>query len=57
MSNTGYLNSFGTYNNGQYGSLGYNTHYSNNDVAYVGQSYVPPQNQWLPLPGVNRRQQ
>ena len=45
MANQRYLNSIGTYN----------THYPNGDAAYIGQSYVPLQSEWLPLPGVNRR--
>jgi hypothetical protein len=40
----------------------YNTYwtgpqYSNNFQAYIGQSYMPLNNEWLPLPGVNRRRQ
>ncbi|CAF1229356.1 unnamed protein product [Adineta steineri] len=52
----GYPNTFNAYGTGQYGNTGsLNRYGNNNDLAYIGQSYVPLNNEWLPLPGVNRR--
>ncbi|CAF0978305.1 unnamed protein product [Adineta ricciae] len=48
-----YPNSFNAYGTGQYGGSG--SPYPDDLQAYIGQSYVPQNNEWLPLPGVNRR--
>jgi len=56
MSNYAYPNSFSNFNNGQYGASGlYSQYPMNNGEPYTGQSYVPQSNQWLPLPGADRR--
>ncbi len=41
--------------NAQYGSSGYNLQYTDNQQPYTGQSYIPYNNEWLPLPGRDRR--
>ena len=55
MPTYAYSNSFNALGSGQYGGSGYYNPYPNNNLAYIGQSYVPQNNEWLPLPGVNRR--
>lgn len=48
IGNNDYPNMYNTYWTGP--------QYSNNLLAYIGQSYIPFDYEWLPLPGVNRRQ-
>jgi len=56
MSNYGYPNSYNTFNTGYYGAQSlYGQNSINNGEPYTGQSYVPYSNQWLPLPGADRR--
>jgi hypothetical protein len=60
MPYNGYLtsyNGFGTgqYGTGQYGGSGWELDYSQDFQPYSGQSYISPINEWLPLPGYNRR--
>ncbi|UJR10960.1 hypothetical protein I4U23_015145 [Adineta vaga] len=52
-----YPNAFNAYGTGQYSSSGLGGQYPYSNQAYIGQSYVPQNNEWLPLPGVNRRRQ
>ena len=56
MSNYGYSNWPNNYDAGQYDNSGFNNQYLP-DVGqpYTGQSYVPFSNEWLPLPGRDRR--
>jgi hypothetical protein len=51
VPNYGYVNSYSPL----YGTSGLNLEYSNNEQPYTGQSYVPYSNEWLPLPGRDRR--
>lgn len=52
-----YPNVYNTYWTGQNGIVPFTGQFPSNSQAYVGQSYMPINNEWLPLPGVNRRQQ
>ncbi|CAF1421664.1 unnamed protein product [Rotaria sp. Silwood1] len=56
LSNYGYMNWPSTYSTGQSGTFGFRYQDWPRLLAYIGQSYVPS-NEWLPLPGVNRRRQ
>jgi hypothetical protein len=51
----GYMNSFNSCGGGQDGNSNFNLQYSSMGQSYTGQSYVPQSNEWLPLPGVDRR--
>jgi hypothetical protein len=52
----GYPTAYNAYGPSQYGGLGLQGHYPNNDQVYTGQSYtLPISGDWLPLPGRDRR--
>ncbi len=46
---------YNPYENAQYGSSPFNLQYIDNQQPYTGQSYIPYSNEWLPLPGRDRR--
>ncbi len=55
MPNYGYPMPYNSYGNVQYGSSPFNLEYTDNQQPYTGQSYIPYNNEWLPLPGRDRR--
>ena len=53
--NYGYPSWYNTFTAGQSGVFGVNNQYSGMSPPFTGQSYMPPSNDWLPLPGRDRR--